>query len=262
MREGILAAPYLGRDYLWPDFAAAWSGLPVERTVFVQVRSDVEEVGFVESVAARERALGAMIAWAPLELPESSEHLQRLRGHPLVRGVRRNTQHEPDPLFCSRDGYVRGVRLLGEMGFLCEICVRHEQIEAAVLLARACPDTAIVLEHLGKPDMAGAPPPYWLRAIEGLALLPNVHCKVSVVVHSDADPAYRSDLLAPFVRHAVEAFGWGRVLFGSNWPVSTAVIGYSEWIDLLQATLPSESERDSFYAANARRLYRLNGATH
>lgn len=229
--------------------------------MFVQVRSDANEVEFVESVAEKHRKLGAMIAWAPLELSQADDHLGRLRAHhALVRGVRRNTQHEPDPLFCSRPEFVRGARLLGEMGYICEICVRHEQIDAAVLLARACPETTIVLEHLGKPDVSGSPPLPWLHATAELAALANVHCKVSVVVHSGGDPPYHAETLAPYVRHAVEAFGWERSLFGSNWPVSTAVIGYKEWLDLLETTLPggSAAERDAFYAGNARRLYELD----
>jgi L-fuconolactonase len=258
--EGILSAHYLRRDFLWNDFEGAWSGLPVGRSVFVQVRSDSDEVSFVERVAEKHPKLGAMIAWAPLELSEAPARLKRLKAHPLVRGVRRNTQHEADPLFCSRAEFVRGARLLGELGYICEICVRHEQIEAAVRLARACPETTIVLEHLGKPDVSGRPPAQWLKATGELSALPNVHCKVSVVVHSDADPRYQAETLAPYIRHAVEAFGWERSLFGSNWPVSTAVIGYPEWVELLEATLPggSEAEREAFYAGNARRLYRLD----
>ena len=258
--DGILGAPYLSRDFLWPDFEEDWSELPVRRTVFVQVRSDVDEVTFVEGVAQSEQRLGAMIAWAPLERPELDVLLPRLGQHRLVRGVRRNTQYEVDPLFCAREAYVRGARLLGETGLLCEICVRYEQIEGAVALAQACPETVIVLEHLGKPDVASAPAGYWLAAIEKLAALPNVFCKVSVVVHSDSDPPYREESLEPFVRHAVEAFGWRRVLFGSNWPVSTAVAGYARWLELLEATLPggSAGDREAFFATNARRLYSLD----
>jgi L-fuconolactonase len=257
--EGILAAPYLARDFLWSDFAEAWAGLPVSGSVFVQVRSDVNEVAFVETVAAASPALGAMIAWAPLESPELGSVLERLRGRPLVRGVRRNTQHEADPEFCARPEYVRGARRLAEMGLLCEICVRHEQLSAAVALARACPETTIVLEHLGKPNVNVSPRAYWLRSIEELAGLPNVHCKISVVVHGPDDPPYRPEALAPFVLHAVEVFGWERVLFGSNWPVSAAVAGYREWVELLVSVLgrAGPDRLAAFFALNARRLYRL-----
>jgi L-fuconolactonase len=259
--EGILASPYLERDFLWSDFVEAWAGLPVSATVFVQVRSDADEVGFVESVVERDQApIGAMIAWAPLERPEAPEHLRQLGSYPLVRGVRRNTQHEADPLFCAREEYVAGARLLGELGFLCEICVRHEQLAGAIGLARACPDTTIVLEHLGKPDVSRPPAAYWLRGVEELAGLPNVFCKVSVVVHTGADQPYAAESLAPFVRHAVESFGWRRALFGSNWPVSTAVAGFRDWVDLLSQVLPggSESERAAFFEGNARALYGLD----
>jgi L-fuconolactonase len=257
--EGILGAPYLARDFLWGDLVEAWAGLPVTRTAFVQVRSDVEEVAFVESVAASEPTLGAMIAWAPLERPELPLVLEGLRARPLVRGIRRSTQNEPDPEFCARPGYVRGVRELGEAGLLCEICVRHEQLAAAVTLARACPETMIVLEHLGKPDVSAAPPAYWLRGVEELASLPNVFCKISPVVHRPEDRPYQPETLAPFVLHAVTAFGWDRVLFGSNWPVSQAVVGYRAWVELLLDVLgdPGASRLQALFALNAGHLYRL-----
>ena len=257
--EGILASRYLQRDFLWPDFTDAWDGLPVLASVFVQVRSDFEEVGFVESVAAENTALRAMIAWAPLERPGVRTDLSRLRRQRLVRGVRRNTQHEADRLFCARADFVAGARLLGELGYLCEVCVRYEQLEGALQLARACPETTVVLEHLGKPDVSSVPPAYWLRGMEDLAAQPNVICKVSVVVHSDADPAYRAEALAPFVQHAVSCFGWERVLFGSNWPVSQAVISYRAWVEMLKDILASASDTQAggFFAGNARRIYSL-----
>jgi L-fuconolactonase len=258
-REGILGASYLARDFTWEDFEFAWGGLPVSRSVFVQVRSDVEEVAFVEGVAERHHALGAMIAWAPVEREDLTTVLERLRRHPLVRGVRRNTQHEEDPDFCARPDFVAGVRRVGALGYLCEICVRHRQLPAAVALARACPDTTIVLEHLGKPDVAGPPPSYWLRGIEALGALPNVFCKVSVVVHEPTDRPYDAETLGPFVRHALEAFGWDRVLFGSNWPVSTAVVSYSGWAELLLSVLDARpADIAKLFAGNAKRLYRLN----
>ena len=66
--------------------------------------------------------------------------------------------------------------------------------------------------------------------------------------------------MAPFVRHVVDCFGWDRVLFGSNWPVSTAVVGYREWADMVADILSSgaPAERSSLFAGNARHLYGLS----
>jgi L-fuconolactonase len=66
--------------------------------------------------------------------------------------------------------------------------------------------------------------------------------------------------MAPFVRHAVDCFGWERVLFGSNWPVSTAVVGYRPWAEMVAEILSDAepSQLADLFAGNARRLYRLS----
>ena len=122
------------------------------------------------------------------------------------------------------------------------------------------PRQSFVLDHVAKPRIAEGILEPWAEQIRELARRPNVVCKVSVVVHSDTDPPCEAEALAPFLRHAISAFGWERVLFGSNWPVSTTVIGYRDWVELLGAALPagSEAELGAFYAGNARRLYRLD----
>ncbi|HSR26566.1 MAG TPA: hypothetical protein VLW53_23640 [Candidatus Eisenbacteria bacterium] len=43
-------------------------------------------------------------------------------------------------------------------------------------------------------------------------------------------------------------------MFGSNWPVSTAVIGYREWVALLRE-LVGDDER--IWSGTARRVYGL-----
>lgn len=257
---GILGAPYLDRDFSFPDLEQAADGLPLRGTVFVQVRDDLEEVDYVESVARDHPGLRAMIAFAPLEDPGVGAWLDRLGARSLVRGVRRNTQWEADPAFVLQPSFVAGGRLLGERGLLCELCVKHEQLAAVAPFARECPETRIVLEHLGKPDVTGPPPAAWLREVEELARVPNVVCKVSVVVHGGEDPALRSDVIAPFVRHAVDCFGWDRVLFGSNWPVSTAVVAYRPWVEMVAEILSgaAPAQLDDLFAGNARRLYGLS----
>ena len=259
VRSGILAAPYLQRDVRWSDFAVAWAGLPVEGAVNVQVDDFVDgtiEARFVAGEADPDR-LGGIVAWAQLESPGLRAQLDRLRALPGVRGVRRTCQIEADREFCSRPGYVRGARMLGELGLVCDLCVRLEQVAAVPRLARACPDTAVVLEHLGKPDLGRPPAAYWLRAVEELAALPNVTAKLSVTVHSAADPPLGVDAVAPFVHHLQECLGPDRLMFGSNWPVSTAVIGYREWVAMLRE-LVGDDQR--IWSGTARRVYGLAGS--
>ena len=254
VRSGILAAPYLRRNMLWRDFSNAWGGLAVESAVNVQVDDFIDgtvEARFVAGEADPER-LGGIVAWAQLESPGVGGELDRLRAVPGVCGVRRTCQIEPDPAFCCRPDYLRGARMLGELGLVCDVCVRLEQVAAVPRLARACPDTTIVLEHLGKPDLGRPPASHWLRAVEELAALPNVAAKLSVTVHTADDPPLRAEAVAPFVRHLHDCLGPDRLMFGSNWPVSAAVIGYREWVSLLRELVGDD---DRTWSGTAQRVY-------
>ncbi len=255
-RRGILAAPYLRRDVSWADYTAAWDGLPVTSCVNVQVNDFTD--GTVEARWAADVAdpgrLPAIIAWARLEDPGVDAELVRLRQIPAVRAVRRTCQYEADPGFCTRAEYLRGVRLLGRMGLVCDVCVRLGQIAAVPELARACPETTIVLEHLGKPDLSRPPDSTWLAAIERLGRLSNVVAKLSVVVHGPRDRPLEAEQVAPYLLHLHACLGPSRLMFGSNWPVSTAVIGYRAWVEMLRELVGDQQE---IWAATARRVYRL-----
>jgi L-fuconolactonase len=261
LRPGtVLGHPGLHRDFLWTDFERARAGAPVEAVVAVAVDErpgGFDEVAFLRAQAATGARIAAVTAWAPLESPAVRTRLERLGRSAVVRAVRRVTQDEPDPLFCASAGFKRGVATAAELGLACELCVRPGQLDAVVRLADACPQATIVLDHLGKPDLGAAPPARWLRDIDRLARRPNVVCKVSVAVRGPADPPLVLARVAPFVAHVVERFGFGRVLFGSNWPVAAVVIDYPGWLGLLDRVLAGVAPADlaRFWVANARGVY-------
>jgi L-fuconolactonase len=173
--------------------------------------------------------------------------------------VRRGTQHEADPQLAGSDGFVAGAQSLAALDLVCEVCVKSFQLEGVVRLAEAAPQTTIVLDHLGKPDMEGSDQAAWRASVRRLGRLPNVLCKVSVVVHTERDLPLTRALAEPIVSEVVEAFGWDRVMFGSNWPVATAVIGYQDWVEMLNQVFSGSPARhlDSLFGETARRVYRI-----
>ena len=68
--------------------------------------------------------------------------------------------------------------------------------------------------------------------------------------------------LAPYVDHLLECFGPGRLVFGSDWPVSRRAASYARTIatarELVARLAPDE--RAAVLSANARRVYRLPAA--
>ena len=255
----------LNKPYLLEEYRAHTAGLPVEKMVYLQV--DVApaygllEPQFIAELAQRDPRIGAIVAWAPLEDGDCvRSYLDALvRVSPLVRGVRRLVQGEPDVNFSTRPGFVRGTQLLGEYGLTCDICIKHTQFPATIELVRRCPDVSFILDHIGKPDIAAGQLEPWRAQISELAALPNVMCKVSGVTTEADRERWTPEQIAPYVQHVLAAFGEDRVAFGGDWPVVLMASEYRRWVealDALTADLP-EAARRKLWAENGRRFYRI-----
>ena len=99
----------------------------------------------------------------------------------------------------------------------------------------------------------------WAERIADVARRPNVVAKISgIVAYADADD-WTADTLRPYVEHVIGAFGWDRVIWGSDWPVCTLGGGLSTWVAATHALTAgcSADERNRFYQANAKRLWQL-----
>ena len=256
----------LGRPFGLADYREHTAGVEVGAFVYVEV--DVApHYALLEAQWADERAredprLRGIVAHAPLQYGEQARaFLEALSAiGPRLKGVRRLLQGEADPAFCLRPAFVRGVQMLPEWGFSFDICIKHHQLGPVVELARQCPATSFILDHVAKPDIAAGLRDPWREHMRALAELPNVVCKVSGMV-TEADHARWSAAdLAPYVAHVLEVFGEDRVLFGGDWPVALLASSYARWVETLDALTAdlSESARRKLWAENAQRAYRLN----
>jgi len=94
-----------------------------------------------------------------------------------------------------------------------------------------------------------------LAGLHALAGLPNVTCKLSGGHTSGA----RAGDLRPYYQTVLAAFGPGRLLFGSDWPVSTLAAPYGQVCGMyreLTAQL-SAGEQEAIFGGTARRVYHL-----
>ena len=65
--------------------------------------------------------------------------------------------------------------------------------------------------------------------------------------------------MKPYIEHAAESFGFDRIMFGSDWPVSEQTHRYGEWVEIVERALEgcSADERRQLFRDNAIALYRL-----
>jgi hypothetical protein len=76
----------------------------------------------------------------------------------------------------------------------------------------------------------------WKSEIRELAAFPNVYCKVSGLVTEADHQNWTKEDLQPYIAHVIECFGWERVVYGSDWPVSKLATEYPDWVEALEWT--------------------------
>ena len=72
-------------------------------------------------------------------------------------------------------------------------------------------------------------------------------------------PVRDYEQLKPYIDHVVQCFGFDRLMFGGDWPVSIQAIQYPEWVEIVLWSLPGASKSDlkKLFRENAVRFYRL-----
>ncbi|WIB32433.1 amidohydrolase family protein [Curtobacterium sp. MCSS17_005] len=257
------------------DLRAAARSTDVTRTIVVQAVHDPGETAWL---LEQPEPVAGVVGWVDLTTPDVVDRIaaliagsggdrpasSRLAGNrpasTRLVGIRHQAHDEPDPDWLARPEVVRGVRAVAAAGLVFDVLVRAREHRAALSLLDAVPEGSFVLDHAGKPDIAGGDPG-WATRIDDFAARPNVTCKVSGLF-TEAGPAWRRQPVDRYVRAVVERFGPERSLFGSDWPVSTLATTYDDVVrrttDALADLTPDE--RQSVLSGTAERTY-LHGRT-
>lgn len=298
--------------YLFDELLAdAQSGHNVVGTVFVQCgafyradgpteMSPVGEVEYVNGTAARSasglygsfRACAGIVGHADLARGDGVAAVleaEAAAGNGRFRGIRHIGAHDPDgrvlgPLAHAPAGlygnatFRAGFAHLGRLGLSFDAWVLEPQIGEVTDLARAFPETPIVLDHVGTPlglgDYAGRLDErfcVWRDAIRELATCANVMVKLGgLAMPFPAFPGLGTDTRAssetlaklwrPYNETCIEAFGADRAMFESNFPVDKWGADYATLWNAFKrlASGASETEKRQLFAGSAARFYRLD----
>jgi len=259
----LAGAAALNRDHAYSDYAREAKRCGITDVLHMEVDvapNDINaETTYIKQLATEPGSLlrGAISACRPEEV-DFADHLAHALDEPFIKGFRRVLHVMPDalsemPLFRDNLRRMSGSRLTFDL------CVLPRQIDKAVALVDHCPDVTFILDHCGVPDVAGEVYAPWATGITTIAARPNVIAKISgVVAYADAD-SWSVDSLRPYVEHTIAAFGWDRVIWGSDWPVCTLGGGLSTWVAATHALTAgcSPHEREQLYRGNAKRLWSL-----
>ncbi len=287
------------------------SGHNVRATVYLECgamyRADgpealrcVGETEFVNGIAAMTasglygdvRACAGIVGHADLRTGARVEDVLRAHiaaGHGRFRGIRQSASWDDDarvlgplagrvPAGLYRDGRFReGFAVLGRLGLSFDAWLLEPQLPDLIDLARAFPETTIVLDHVGTPlgiaAYAGkreARFDVWRENIRMLAECPNVAVKLGGLAMPfagfssfNASARASSESLArdwkPYVEPCIEAFGATRCMFESNFPVDSLTCSYATLWNAFKrlATRYSADEKNALFSGTAARVYRI-----
>ncbi|RVU22794.1 amidohydrolase [Streptomyces antnestii] len=250
------------RNFTLGDLAPLAHKSGVTATVLVQTVTVEEETPEFLALADGHELVAGVVGWADLTRPDIAETLARLAALPggrYLKGIRHQVQGEPDPEWLLRPDVLRGLAAVADAGLVYDLVVLPHQLPACAGAAAALPGLTFVLDHCGKPPVASGAVEPWAGSLRALAALPNTVCKLSGLV-TEADPAtWTPDVLRPYADTVLEAFGPGRVMFGSDWPVCTLAATYEQVTQAAQELTGSltAGEREAVFGGTATRVYRL-----
>ena len=186
----------------------------------------------------------------------------------------------PSPELYRDPGFRAGFAELAPRGLSFEAWQYHHQLPRVTELARAFPDTTIVVNHLSGPVFIG---PYagrqdeifevWKRDLAECARCPNVVIKLGGILmrrngfgfEERERPATSDEVVATtgrWYRHAIDCFGPDRCMFESNFPVDRVSVSYPVLWNAFKKLVAdaSPAEKAALFHDTATRVYRLSAA--
>lgn len=300
-----------GRYVLEDLWADTGSGHNIEKTVFIDCgasyRKDgpgrmkpVGETEFVARLAAHsalepdQATIAAIVSHANMLLganvaPVLEAHAAAGQG--LFRGIRHAGPHDTSGTLTNPGGanacpyseraFREGVRTLGKMGYSYDTWHFFHQNQDYLALARAVPDTVMILDHFGTPLGVGAYAgrreeifKQWQKDIAAIAECPNVYAKLGGLAMPDCGFGWETRPMpptsdefasaqAPYFLHTIECFGPDRCMFESNFPVDKLSISYPVlWNGMKKIVADfTETEKQALFYGTAEKVYDLSAST-
>ena len=248
------------RDFMPEDLEPLLRAEGITGSVIVQSDQSEEENEFQLANAAGHDFVRGVVGWVDLQSPVVEERLAYYKAFPKLKGFRHVLQGEKDRALMLKPAFKKGIGLLRKYGFTYDILIFPDQLGYSREFAAAFPDQPFVVDHIAKPFIRDRKiTTEWKAAIRAIAAQKNVWCKISGMVTEADWKNWTPEDLRPYMDTVVEAFGTGRIMYGSDWPVCLVAASYKQVFQTVKDYFSSFSagEQDAFFGGNATRFYNL-----
>lgn len=253
--------PVLSRTYFPADLSPLLSDAGIGKTVLVQAAAAVEETEYMLGIADADDSVAAVVGWVDFEDRSHLRHLERLRNHPKLVGVRPMIQDIADVDWMLRDDVQWAYAALVDLDLTFDALGFSRHLANFLTLFKRYPGLRVVVDHCMKPRIrdhgtAREEFAFWAEGMTRIAGETGAFCKLSGMV-TEANEGWTVENLRPYAAHLLKIFGPDRLMWGSDWPVCLLRASYRDWHGAAQALTADlrEGDRARIFGGTAARFY-------
>ena len=255
------------KNYLVDDYRTDTDG-KISRSVHVQVGAsegqELSETKFVNKCSEQTGQCFPAAAVVAVDLGQRDieKQIEAQQAFSVTRGVRHmiGKSAEENPFLPPfKPGiWVDNWRLLSERDLSFDLQFTEEQYAIVLAALEQVPELRVAICHLASPwDRSAEGVKRWQRWMKRFAELPNSVMKISGL--SMFTKQWDEQVFLEWGEMAVEIFGAGRCMLGSNFPVDSLYVSYENlflgWQNLVSQCSPEEAVQ--LAGQTAQRFYRI-----
>ncbi len=248
------------RDFMPEDLKPILDKHGIDGCMSVQADQSAAETAFLLALAGQHDFIKGVVGWIDLRAHDVGKNIEHYLQYKKLKGFRHVLQGEADRALMLNPQFMNGVRMLNRYGLTYDILIFPDQLGYTFQFVKTFDGHKLVIDHIAKPDIKNKNIGKWEKGMRSIAQYPNVYCKVSGMVTEANWHSWVLSDFKPYLDVVFEAFGPGRVMFGSDWPVCNVAGGYQQMLSVVKnytSTL-SADEQARFWGRNAMEFYNLD----
>lgn len=246
-------------DYQPDDLAPFLARNGISGTVLVQAAPTEAETTYMLALASTHDVIKGVVGWTDFEAPNAADRINELSELPKLVGLRPMIQDIADDTWMLQDNLRSAFLTLEKSRLVFDALTLPRHLGHLLTLLDRYPKLACVIDHGSKPIIADKKIRDWAADMKALARETNACCKLSGLV-TEAGSTWTREDLKPYVDHLLEIFGPERLIWGSDWPVSTLAATYDQWVETTDWLLRDLDDADQakVLGTNAIKVYGLD----
>jgi L-fuconolactonase len=264
-KQGVPWPTPAEKELYRPVFPEDYKNLPqpckITGTVVVEASSWLDDNQWILDLAAKDPFIVGFVGNISLAEPSFEKVLERFSKNKVFRGIRLSGSALKEAL--QNGEKMDRLKRLSELDLSLDVLANVPDLESVAKISEKIPGLRMVVDHVANVKIDGKTPPTpWIAGMKTLNQCPNVYAKLSGLVEGagkrDGTTPDKIAFYRPILDYVWENFGQKRIIYGSNWPVSSLFAPCDSVLILAlkYSELHGPEAMNDIFAGNAKRCYK------